>query len=301
MKNAKILVTAATGKTGSYVVKQLLERGFPVRAMVRRPNEKSAQLASLGAEVFVGDFLDLQSLRVAMAEIKRAYFCYPPTDRLLEATANFAFVAKEFALESVVNMSQIIAREGHPSPLTRQHWLAERVLDMADVGATHIRPTLFAEMAEILGAQSIAEEGKLYLSHGDKKHAPVTAEDIARVAVGVLTNPKPHIGRKYTVTGSKPLSQSQIAKIIGNVIGKPVEYVDIPLEHWQQAMANRGHPAFLIEHLSRVADDYKDGLFDGVTDVVLKVGGQSPQSFEGFVRENVEAFSGTVTAGQYAN
>ncbi len=301
MKNPKILVTAAAGKTGSYVVKQLLEQGFPVRAMVRRSNEKSEQLASLGAEVLVGDFLDLQSLRVAMTGINRAYFCYPPSDRLLEATANFAYVAKEMALESVVNMSQMIAREGHPSPLSRQHWLAERVLDMADVGATHIRPTFFAEMAQLMGAQSIAAEGKLYLSHGDKKHAPVTAEDIARVVVGVLTNPQKHIGQTYTVTGPKNLSQSEIAKIIGNVLGKAVEYVDIPLEHWQQAMADAGQPAFLINHLSRVAEDYKEGHFEGGTDVVLKVGGQSPQSFEEFISQHIEEFDGTLTTGQTVN
>jgi len=301
MTDQKILVTAAAGKTGSYVVKQLLERGFPVRAMVRRSNEKSDQLASLGAEVLVGDFLDLQSLRGALTGIKRAYFCYPPTDRLLEATANFVLVAREMGLESVVNMSQIIAREGHPSPLTRQHWLAECVLDMAGVGAAHIRPTLFAEMAQMLGAQSIANEGKLYLSHGDKKHAPVAAEDIACVVVGVLINPKPHIGKTYTVTGPKSLSQGEIAEVIGKVLRKPVEYVDIPLEHWQQAMADGGHSSFLIEHLSRVAEDYKKGLFDGVTDVVLKVGGRTPQTFEDFVRENIEAFGETVTAGQNVN
>lgn len=245
MKNAKILVTAAAGKTGSYVVKQLTEQGYPVRALVRKHNDKAAQLTAMGAEVIVGDFLNLSSLRTAMTGIKRAYFCYPPTDRLLEATANFAFVAREMAFESVVNMSQKIAREGHPSPLSRQHWLAERVLDWADVGATHIRPTFFAEMTQILNAQSIATEGKLYLPHGNKKHAPVTAEDISRVVVGILTNPKPHMGKTYTVTGQKALSQSEIAEVIGNVLGKPVEYVDIPLEHWEQAMADRGHPAFL--------------------------------------------------------
>ena len=301
MKNTKILVTAATGKTGSFVVKQLIEKGFPVRALVHRRDEKSGQLASLGAEVVVGDFLDLQSLRTAMTGIKRAYFCYPPADRLLEATANFTFVAKEMALESVVNMSQINAREGHPSPLSRQHWLAERVLDWAGVGVTHIRPTLFAEMAQMLNAQFIAAERKLYLPHGDKKHAPVTTEDIARVVVGILINPESHLGKTYSVTGQKAMSQSEIAEIIGNVLGKPVEYVDIPLEHWQKSAADAGHPAFVIEHLSRVAEDYQKGLLDGVTDVVFRVGGRAPQSFEDYVRENIAAFDDRMAVEHHAN
>ena len=111
MKYEKILVTAAAGRTGSHVVKQLIEKGYPVRAMVRGLDEKSKRLTSFGAEVVVGDFFNPQSLRIVMNGIKRAYFCYPPTDLLLDATTNFAIVAKEKGFESVVNMSQIIVRK----------------------------------------------------------------------------------------------------------------------------------------------------------------------------------------------
>jgi NAD(P)H dehydrogenase (quinone) len=294
MKNAKILVTAAAGRTGSHVVEQLIQQGYQVRAMVRKLDAKSERLTSLGAEVVVGDFLNVKSLRTAMNGIKRAYFCYPPSDHLLEATTNFAIVAKEKTFESVVNMSQIIVRENHPSALSRQHWLSEQVLDWADVGATHIRPTFFAEMAAILSAESIARDGKLYLPHGDKKHAPVTTDDIAAVVVGVLKNPEPHIGKAYTVTGQQVLSQADIAEIIGDVIGKPVEYVDIPMEYWQQAIAEKGHPKFLIDHLSRVGEDYQNGLFDKVTDVVFKVGGKKPKSFDKYVQENISVFNNQI-------
>ena len=290
MRNMKILVTAATGKTGSYVVEQLIKQGFSVRALVHRCNEKSELLASMGVEMVVGDFFDMKSLRVALTGIQRAYFCYPPADRLLEATTNFAVVAKETGLESVVNMSQIIAREGHPSRLTHQHSLGEKTLDWAGIGATHIRPTLFAEMPLMLNAEGIASEGKIFLPYGKGRHAPVAAADIASVVVEILKNPQTHIGSAYTVTGQQAFSQNEIAGIIGNVLGKPVEYVDIPLEYWQQAMAVKGHPKFLIDHLSRVAEDYQKGVFDKVTDVVLKIGGRPPQSFEDFMSKNISVF-----------
>ncbi|MFQ5793314.1 MAG: NmrA family transcriptional regulator [Acidobacteriota bacterium] len=225
-----------------------------------------------------------------MVGIKRAYFCYPPADGLLEATTNFAAVGKEVGLEAVVNMSQFIAREGHPSPLTHQHWLGEKVLDWADVGVTHIRPTFFAEMTEILSAKTIASDGKIYLPYGEGKHAPVAAEDIARVVVGALKNPGPHAGKVYTVTGPEDVSQSEIASVFSTILAKPVEYVDIPLEHWQKGAADAGFPPFLIEHLSRVSEDYKNGLFAGVTDVVHEVGGRKPQSIEDFIRANAQAF-----------
>lgn len=290
MKNAKILVTAAAGKTGFHVVEQLLEQDFHIRAMVRKCNEKTAQLESLGAEIVIGDYFDIKFLRTAMTGIKRAYFCYPPADRLLEATTNFAVIAKEAGLESVVNMSQIISSEDHPSPLTRQHWLAEQILDWADVGAAHIRPTLFAEMPLMLNAHTIASDGKIYLPYGEGRHAPVTSEDIARVVVGILTKPEPHIGKAYTLTGEQTLSQSEIAETIGRVLGKPVEYFHIPSEVWEQGAKDMGFPAFLIKHLSCVAADYKNGEFNKVTDVVLEIGGQPPQTFENFIRKNISVF-----------
>ena len=290
MTTPKILVTGAGGKTASYVVEQLIEEGFPVRALVRRLDERSDRLTSLGAEVIVGDFLDIESLRSAMAGIKRAYFCYPPADRLLEATTNFAIVAKEVDLEALVNMSQFEVRDAHQSHLANQHWLGERVLEWSGLNVTHIRPTFFAEMSLILNAKTITSEGKMYLPYGDGKHAPVSAEDIARVVVGVLTNPGPHTGEIYKVTGPEDLSIAEIAEIFNMALGKPVEYVDIPLEVWQKALADLGLSPFLIQHLGHMAEDHKNGFFAGVTDVVHKVGGRQPQSLEDFIRANAKAF-----------
>lgn len=287
---SEILVTAATGKTGSHVVKQLIEQGVPVRALVHREDERSDQLKSLGAEVIAGDYFDIESLRSVMKGIKRAYFCYPPTDGLLEASTNFAVAGKEIGLESVVNISQMHAREGHPSSLTRQHWLGEKILDWAGIGATHLRCTFFAEAYLMMNRETIITEGKFYLPHGDGKHAPVTCEDIARVIVGVLLDPRKHIGKTYTVTGPKVMSQMEIAEVFSYILKKQVEYVAISLESWKTGANAIGLPPFLIEHLSYAAEDYKKGLFANKTDTVEKVCGQPPTSFDAFVSANAYVF-----------
>ena len=66
MTQPLILVTEATGKTGAPVVAQLLDQGFPVRALARRHDQRTEHLEELGADVVLGDFLDLQSIRRAM-------------------------------------------------------------------------------------------------------------------------------------------------------------------------------------------------------------------------------------------
>ena len=257
----RILVTGAAGKTGSAVVEQMLNRGFPVRALVRRKDERSAQLESLGADVVVGDLLDLDAVRAAVAGVHRIYFVYPPQGELLvEATTIIAVAARAAGVETVVNMSQISAREDSKSPLARQHWLSEHILDWADIGAVHIRPTFFAENLIIMGAETVASEGKLYLPYGAEKHAPIAAADIARVVSGILAHPADHVGERYVVTGPRNLSLTEMAGVMSQELGKPVDYVDLAVEAWGEVLSRvEGMTDSLVVHLKAVAVDHQNG------------------------------------------
>ncbi len=287
-----ILVTGSTGKTAMPVVEQLLERGYPVRALVHSIDGRSQRLGSLGAEVVQGDLLDLASVRAAMKGVKRLYFVYPPFDQLLEATTNVAVAARDEGVEAVVNMSQISAREHAPSPLSRQHWLAERVFDWAGVGASHVNPGFFAEDLYLFTGQSIAEEGRMYLPFGEGRHAPVAAEDIARVVVGILEDPKPHVGQRHVVTGPKNMKLAEMAEIFSTELGKSVAYVDLPVEQWREALIGKPEfPEFLANHLAAVAKDHQNGVFSAQTDVVETIGGQAPQSLRDFIRANRAEFT----------
>jgi uncharacterized protein YbjT (DUF2867 family) len=290
--NTLILVTGAAGKTGAPVVEQMLERGFRVRGLVRSHDKRSARLEALSAEVIVGDLHDLKSMREAMQGVSRVYFVYPPQGELLvEATTIAAEAARGAGVEALVNMSQISAREDAGSPLARQHWLSENILDRADVGAIHIRPTFFAENLAIFGASSIATQGKLYLPYGTEKHAPVAAADIARVVSALLSDPAFHVGERYVLTGPRNLSLDEMAGVLSQELGRTVEYVDLPVEAWGEVLAGVDTMTeSLITHLKAVAVDHQNGIFRGETDVVEKIGGQPPQSLADFIREQRAVF-----------
>ncbi len=290
--NNLILVTGAAGKTGAAVVEQMLDRGFPVRALVRRRDDRSARLEALGAEVMAGDLHDLKSLRAAMQNVTRVYFVYPPQGELLvDATTIVAVAARDAGVEALVNMSQISAREDSESPLARQHWLSENILDWADIRAVHLRPTFFAENLVMFGAATIASQGKLYLPYGAEKHAPVAAADIARVASGILADPVLHVGERYVVTGPRNLSLSEMAGVMSRELGKRVEYVDLPVEAWGKVLAGvDGMTDSLVTHLKAVAVDHQNGIFRGETDVVERIGGQPPQALDAFIREHRMVF-----------
>ncbi|MCZ6892959.1 MAG: NmrA family NAD(P)-binding protein [Gammaproteobacteria bacterium] len=293
MNDKPILVTGATGKTGSLVIEQLIERGHRVRAMVRSADVRAERLSALGAETMVGDFLDLPSLHAAMRGVERAYFCYPPADRLVEATANIAIAARQAELKALVNMSQLPAREHARSKLSFQHWQSEQILDWAHIGAAHIRPTFFAEDLYLFTGPTLMNDGKMLLPFGDARHAPVTAEDIARVVVGILEDPGPHVGQRHILTGPRNMTLEEMARVISDVLGRPVEYVDIPMAAWHEAMVgNIGFPRFLADHLAAVAQDHQQGIFSAQTDIVERIGGQAPQKLVDFVRAHRAEFIG---------
>ena len=91
----EILITGATGTTGRYAVESLINKGVNVRAMVRTIDKRSEKLEEIGAEVVQGNFLDLNSLRIALKGIKKVYLCYPFQDKLPKGAGYFAKAAKE--------------------------------------------------------------------------------------------------------------------------------------------------------------------------------------------------------------
>lgn len=292
MNSEKVLVTGATGKTGSETVELLLNEGFSVRALARKRDKRSDRLAELGADVVLGDIHDLSLIRDAFTDVKRAYFCYPPQGtHIVDATTVFAIGARDVGVETVVNMSQITAREDAPSPLSRQHWLSERVLDFAGVGAVHIAATFFVENLFMFGAQTMAEQSRLFLPYGDERHAPVSARDLARVITKILAAPAEHVGKKYVVTGPTLYSIEEMTHEISNELGRAIEYVDIPRDAWSTALPGvPGMTPSLVDHLLHVSDDHKAGIFHAQTDSVREITGTPAESLAESIRRLSKEF-----------
>lgn len=284
------LITGATGRTGSGTVHLLLEHGHRVRAMVRRDDERSRALADVGAEVVQADFKDLDSVASALQGVSGAYFCYPITDGLLDATVTFAQAAIEAGVRSVVDMSQISARREAGSNAARQHWLSERLLERTGMLTTHLRPTFFAEWLKTWWEVRDGE-GHLRLPFGEGRHAPIAAQDQSYLIAAVLEDPEPHDRAVYPLHGPVELDQRGIAQAISSTLGFPVHYEPISVEEFATAMRGRGLSEHLIQHLSNVAVDYRDGVFAGTNDNIEKIGHRAPLTVEQFVIENKAEFT----------
>jgi NAD(P)H dehydrogenase (quinone) len=286
-----LLITGASGKTGGYATRLLLERGHRVRALVHRFDDRAGRLRDGGAEVIVGDLNDIDDVREAAEGVRAAYFVYPISPGLLDATATFAQAAHEAGVTSMVNMSQVSARRDAASDAARIHWLAERVLDWSPIAVTHLRPTFFAEWFTVFGAASIRAEGTLRLPFGDGRHAPITAEDQGRVIAAILEHPDEHAGQIYPLYGAVEMNHYQIAEAISRALGRPVRYEPADIPTWIDDLKSLGFSDYLAQHLSNVAVDYRNGIFAGTNDIVERVGGKKPMTVEDFITANSAAFA----------
>jgi uncharacterized protein YbjT (DUF2867 family) len=291
-----VLVTSAAGgrqgKTGRHVSEMLLRRGIPVRAFVHKIDQRSDQLRALGAEIFEGDFLDVRSVKRAVQEVSSVYFAYPVQDGLLDATAAMAVAAREAGISRLVNLVMLQSSVDAPTPRMRQNYLSEQVFEWAGVGAVHVRATVFYEN---LGSQvrlSLPAQGAVRLPWGKENTVLplVAAEDVARIAVGLLTSPSLTAGTAYPVIGTV-ISLKEIIATFGRVLAQDVRYEEISDDEWRRDALARGYNAHALEHLSALWKALRAAGLDperarfAVTDTIEKLGGARPKTFEAFLRE----------------
>jgi len=291
MSAEKFLVTGATGETGGYTVRRLLEEGRAVRALVHKEDERSEALRGTGAEVVVGDLLEHDDAIRATAGTSAAYFCYPVRPGLIQATAYFVDAAKRADLEAVVNLSQISAREDSKSHAARDHWIAERVFDWSGVPVVHLRPTFFAQwLLYSRSRATIVEEGIIDLPYGEGHHAPIAAEDQARLIAAILAQPAAHLGKTYPLHGPIEMDQAGIAAAVSEVLGRRISYRPLTIPQYRERLEKAGLPEFMIQNFCAIALDYQNGIFSGEDKIIAEVTGQPPMTVQEFVTFHRDAF-----------
>ena len=303
MTNTRVLVTGATGKIGGAVAAQLLEQGITTRAMVHRDDARSARLRDLGAEVVVADMLDIQQVQAAVDGVDRLFFNPPYHPHALDSALAFAVAARRACVEAVVALGQWLASPEHPSLMTRQIWLIDKLFQLLpDTAHVAVDPGFFADnYFQVL--PFAAQLGILPNPTGAGHNAPPSNEDIARVAVGALLDPQRHDGRAYRPTGPKLLSGADIAEVMGEALGRRVRPVDIPPWMFMRAVrvgAKRlGTDLFFESSLRHYLPEYPLGTFEvgGPTTHVRDVAGVEPEDFLTIARRYVAAADTRRTAG----
>ncbi len=287
-----ILVIGATGKVGGGVVRELMERKVPVRALVRDPR-RGADLRDRGVPVMVGNLAIPETLDAPLEGIRRVFVASSPDPSQVEMERHLMGAALRHRVEQCVRMSGLGARADAPVSLLRWHARCEEQLAASGMPHTNLRCAAF--MQNFLGdAPTVREEGRLYGSIDDARVAYVDVGDIAAVAAGVLTTPIEGAARTLEVTGPASLTMQQVAETISRVTGHRVAYVDLLRHEARDRLVRGGCPEWLADDLVALGDELAGGSNATVTDVVRTVGGRESRTFEAFVREHAAEFQPVV-------
>ena len=283
-----ILVSGATGTTGSIVLRLLEERGAPVRAMVRREAD-AARIAQGPASAVVADFDDPAAIEAALDGVSRAYLVTPSSPEAEAQQTRFAELAAAAGVEHLVKLSQLAADEGSPVRFLRYHGAVERRIRELGIGHTFLRPNLYFQGLLAFGP-TVAAEGRFFAPIGGARVSAIDVRDIAAVAAIALTEPG-HVGATYTLTGPAAVTHEEIARAIADAIGAEVQFVDVPPEAFAAALEGR-LPPWQVEGLVEDYAHYARGEAAEVDPSVREVTGRDPIDVARFARDHAAAFAG---------
>lgn len=285
-----ILVTGATGTTGSAVVREVREKGAPFRVMARNV-EKARGLFGDDVEIVPGDLSDPASLGPVVEGVTSLFLLTPPDERMVALNENALVAASEAGVGHVVKLSAIGAATDSPLQLGRWHGEMEAEIAKSGLGWTVLRAGSFMQNF-FNHLPTIHGQSQVYSPMGDGKVAMIDTRDIAAAAANVLVAPGAHAGRTYELTGGEALSESEATAIVSNVIGREIAFTEISGEAAAAGMEQMGLPSWLIGDLIALSEMAKAGYMAAVSPHTADLLGRAPRTFTDFAADHRETFSG---------
>ncbi|MFI6392007.1 NAD(P)H-binding protein [Nonomuraea sp. NPDC050547] len=259
----EILVLGATGSTGRRLTGLLRSSGHPVRP------------ASRHGEVRF-DWNDRATWRPALAGADRMYVMAPDD---LPVDPEFVAAAVEAGVRRIV----LLSSGGIEVMGDERLMAAERVVRGSGVEWTILRPSWFDQNFDEGAMREAVLAGEVAVPLGEARQAFVDAGDIAAVAAAALVGDG-HAGRSYEVTGPRALTFAEAVEIIGRASGRTVRYLGSEADYLA-VMTGFGLPEPDVRaEIEAFAALRAKG--DAVpTDVVRRVTGRPPKSFEDFAAD----------------
>ncbi len=231
MQNGKILVVGATGRVGGAAVERLLEAGFEVRALVRRP-EKGERLSALGAELAVGDATAPDTLGPAVRGCSGVFSALgagpgrgASEDVEYRGNLNLLSAARSAGMGRFVYSSALMT--DHPlaqnvGAFREKARFEEELLAAEDVSSTILRPAIFMETLHMMLRGSVA-----YIPGRQRKPVSwIAAGDIARAAVRAIQG---DIMGRHELAGPETVTFDGAFHRLARARGERIRTLHVPL------------------------------------------------------------------------
>ena len=278
-----IFVSGANGNIGRQVVSELLKKGSQIRVGATKP-EVAARKD--GVEVVAFDYTRPETFAPALAGVSKLFVVSPMNHDLIRGEAEVVKAAKAAGVKHVVRSSVFSAGRG--CTLNEWHGEADEALRAAGIPFTILKPNSFMQnLLNFFGA-SIKGQNAFYYPAKDSHLSHIDTRDIGFAAATVLTSDG-HEGKSYELTGREALSFHDVAKILTQVLGRTISYIDPGTEAFRSAMLGYGMPGWAVDALVDYLRFCIAGGAAPVTHDFQQLTGRAPISYEQFVRDHAEA------------
>ena len=281
-----ILVTGASGTVGREVLRAVAKSGAKHRAMYRSTVE--AAKAPPGTETIVADFAKKETLGPALRGVSSVYLVCGPVPGLVELEGTMIDACVEAGVRHVVLNSALGAGD-YDKSFPSWHRKVEDKLRGTTLSWTILRPNSFHQNTVTYYAPSIRAQGVFFSSLEDSRMSYIDVRDVA-AAVAKTLHGKEHLGKIYELNGPQALTASELAGKIARHSGRPVNYVDIPMEAQRKSMLDLGMPEWQVTALLDLQQYYVNGQGGEVDDSLQSLLGRAPITMDEFLSQNSAAF-----------
>ncbi|GAA1555858.1 NAD(P)H-binding protein [Actinomadura kijaniata] len=257
--NELTLVLAANGKTGRRVADRLEARDVPVRR-----GSRSADLPF--------DWNDRDTWAPALRDVRAVYLAYYP-DLAAPGAPDAIRAFTDAAVAAGVRRIVLLSGRGE-----EEAQACERIVRAAPVEWTVVRCSWFAQNFSEDYLLEPVLAGHVVLPAGSVPEPFADADDIADVAVAALTGDG-HAGQVYEITGPRALTFAEAVDEIAKATGRPIAYVQVPVEEYAGTLRAHGLPEDIVAFLTYLFTTVLDGRNAEPQDGVRRALGREPNDF----------------------
>jgi uncharacterized protein YbjT (DUF2867 family) len=281
----KILVTGASGNTGSLLVPKLVNSNADVRVFVRDA-AKAESFRKSGAEAVTGDLDDLESIIHAVKDVDKIYLLTWNGPTQLQQVKNVLEAIRKTGGNPHIIRHSMWGPES--SRIIKQGLEAEELIKSSNLKWTMLKPTFYMQNL-MMAAGTISSDGVIYWDMHNGKLGMIDVRDIAEAAHNVITT-EGHEGKSYILTGPRAISFNEIAEVFSEKLGKEVKYINVPGEASKQAMVGMGIPEWIADGYVELSQGFSRNFAASATKNVEILTGREPRSFEQFVDDFMQVF-----------
>jgi NAD(P)H dehydrogenase (quinone) len=278
-------VTGATGALGGRVARHLAERGVEQRLIVR---DAARAPALPGADVAAApDYADAEAMRQAFDGVDTLLLVsaseHPDRMSLHRSAVDAAAVA---GIGRVVYTSFLAAAPDTTFTFGRDHFHTEEYIRASGMGHTFLRDSIYLDYVPFLASA----DGVIRGPAGNGRVGAVARDDIAEAAVATLLDPQ-HEGQAYELTGPEAFTLTAAARVITEVTGREVVYLEETLEEARASRAPSGAPDWEIEGWVTSYAVIAAGELDVVGDAIERLAGHAPMGLRAFLETHPESWA----------